>query len=225
VRYAIGIDSVKIELGSPPRVFEGLLGIAVTCKEEESFVSLYRECMRKSLEAKGLKTNRTVLKAYDISRLAPEHEDEVIIPFFDCLTKEIERIDIYYTRYNPKKLPSVSIFGRDRPTTKNPVEFVRMITNAYPHYCGYWYLNKYSSKEVSKMYLDHFESCHTPAWDSMSQFKDSVLYLRLLENMTLIRLSSGLARLCMGTLWTGYGYSSFWKCVCARCCVSPALDV
>jgi len=171
VRYAIGIDSVKIELGSPPRVFEGLLGIAVTCKEEESFVSLYRECMRKSLEAKGLKTNRIVLKAYDISRLAPEHEDEVIIPFFDCLTKEIERIDIYYTRYNPKKLPSVSIFGRDRPTTKNPVEFVRMIANAYPHYCGYWYLNKYSSKEVSKMYLDHFESCHTPAWDSMSQFK------------------------------------------------------
>jgi len=168
---AVGIDSLKIELGSPPSVFEGLLGIAVTCKEEESFVNLYRECMPKSLEAKELKTNKIVLKAYDISRLAPEHEDEVIVPFLDCLKKEIERIDVYYTRYNPKKLPSVSIYGKDQPTTKDPVEFVRMIANAYPHYCGYWYLNKYSSKEVSKMYLDHFESCHTPAWDSLSQFK------------------------------------------------------
>lgn len=174
---AVGIDSLKIELGSPPRVFEGLLGIAVTCKEEESFVSLYRECMSKSLEVVGVKNNRIVLKAYDISRIAPEHEDEAIVPFLDCLKKEIERIDIYYTRYNPNKLPSVSVFGKDRPTTKEPVEFVRMITNAYPHYCGYWYLNKYSSKDISKMYLDHFESYHTPAWDSLSQFKGlSVVY-------------------------------------------------
>lgn len=174
---AVGIDSAKIELGSPPKVFEGLLGIAVTCKEEKSFVNLYRKCMTKALDSIGAKTDRIVLKAYDISRIAPEREDKVIIPFLDCLEKEIERIDIYYTRYNPNKLPSVSVFGKDRPTTKDPVEFVRMVANAYPHYCGYWYLNEYTSKGLSKMYSDHFESYHTPAWDSLSQFKElSVVY-------------------------------------------------
>jgi len=174
---AIGIDSLKIELGSPPKVFEGLLGTVVTCKEEKSFIDLYRECMHKTLKDMGIETNRIVLKAYDISRIAPEHENDFIIPFFDCLKKEIEKVDIYYTRYNPKKLPTVSIFGKDQPMTKNPVEFVRMIANAYPHYCAYWYLNEYSSDGIDKMYLDHFESRHTPAWDSLSQFKGlSVVY-------------------------------------------------
>jgi len=168
---AVGIDSLKIELGSAPRVFEGLLGIAVTCKKEEPFVDQYKACMPEALAKRGGETKRVVLKAYDISKLAPEHENEIIIPFLECLMKEIERIDIYYTRYNSNKLPSVSIYGKDQPTTKDPVEFIRIIANGYPHQCGYWYLNEYSSKNLYKMYLDHFETCHTPAWDSMSQFK------------------------------------------------------
>lgn len=168
---AVGIDALKIELGGGPKIFEGLLGIAVTCKDETSFIKLYRECMTKSLAELEIKTPRVVLKAYDVSKLAPEHENEIIIPFLDYLNKEIERIDIYSTRYNPKKLPSVSVFGEDQPTTKSPVEFIRLISNGYPHCCGYWYLNEYSSKGLGKMYLDHFESCHTPAWDSLSKFK------------------------------------------------------
>lgn len=44
---AVGIDSLKIELGSAPRAFEGLLGIAVTCKKEEPFVDQYKHaCQR-----------------------------------------------------------------------------------------------------------------------------------------------------------------------------------
>jgi len=168
---SVGIDSLKIELGNSPNIFEGLLGIAVTCKNEKSFVDLYRACMPKALEKLGIKTNRIVLKAYDISKHAPEHEYDVLIPFLDCLKEEIERIDIYYTRYNTNKLPRISIYGKDQPTTKNPVEFLRIISNGYPHYVGYWYLNKYSSKDIGKMYLDHFESCLTPAWESLSQFK------------------------------------------------------
>jgi hypothetical protein len=168
---AVGIDSLKIELGNAPNIFEGLLGIAVTCKDEKSFIDLYRACMPKALQELGIKSNRIVLKAYDISKLAPENEDKIIIPFLDCLKEEIERIDIYYTRYNANKLPRISIYGKDQPTTKNPVEFLRIICNGYPHYVGYWYLNEYSSKDIGKMYLDHFESCLTPAWESLSQFK------------------------------------------------------
>jgi len=167
----IGIDSLKIELGNPPHIFEGLLGIAVTCKDEKAFTDRYRECMPKALQELGIKSNRIVLKAYDISRLAPENEEKILNPFLDCLEEEIEKIDIYYTRYNANKLPRISIYGKDQPTTKNPVEFVRIICNAYPHYVGYWYLNEYSFKGIEKMYLDHFESCLTPAWESLSQFK------------------------------------------------------
>jgi hypothetical protein len=168
---AVGIDSVKAELGNAPNIFEGILGIAVTCKDEKTFIGRYRECMPKALEGLGIKSNRIVLKAYDLSRLAPENEDKILIPFLDCLKEEIEKIDIYYTRYNANKLPRISIYGKDQPTSKNPVEFVRIICNAYPHYVGYFYLNEYSSKDIGKIYLDHFDSCLTPAWESLSQFK------------------------------------------------------
>jgi hypothetical protein len=50
------------------------------------------------------------------------------------------------------------------------VEFLRLISNAYPHYVGYFYLNEYTSAKISNMYIDHFESCHTPCWDALSHF-------------------------------------------------------
>ncbi len=166
----VGIDSVKVELGNKPSVFEGLLGIAVTCKDEKKFIDAYRACMQGALEKLGIKTRRIVLKAYDISKLAPEHENEILLPLLDCLKEEMERIDVYYTRYNAAKLPTITIYGKDQPTTKNPVEFLRLIANGYPHNVAYYYLNQYNSKDVEKIYLDHFESCYTPCWESLSHF-------------------------------------------------------
>lgn len=168
---AVGIDSIKVELGNAPTIFEGLLGIAVTCKNEAKFVTAYRKCLPKALDSLGTKTARKVLKAYDISKLAPQRENEIIIPLLDCLNSEIERIDIYYTRYNANKLPEITIFGKDQPTKKSPVEFVRLVSNAYPHYAGYYYLNEYTSNSISTMYLDHFESYLTPCWDTLSRFE------------------------------------------------------
>ena len=174
---AIGIDSVKIELGNKPNVFEGLLGIAVTCKDEKKFIDTYSACMKGALDKLGIKTKRTVLKAYDISRLAPEHENQILMPFLDGLKEEIERIDVYFTRYNPAKNPAISIYGQDQPETKNPVEFLRIITNGYPHNVAYFYLNEYGNKGVEKIYIDHFESCNTPCWEALSHFQGlSVVY-------------------------------------------------
>lgn len=174
---AVGIDSVKVELGNKPNIFEGLLGIAVTCKDEKKFIDAYKACMKGTLDKLGIKTNRIVLKAYDISKLAPEHENEILLPLLDCLKEEIERIDVYYTRYNANKLPQITIYGKDEPTTKNPVEFLRLITNGYPHNVAYYYLTQYTNKGVEKIYLDHFESTYTPCWESLSHFAGlSVVY-------------------------------------------------
>lgn len=167
---SVGIDSIKVELGNPPSIFEGLLGIAVTCKNETKFVATYEKCLPNALSSLGLKTSRKILKAYDISKLAPQQEDEIIHPLLDCLNPEIERIDIYYTRYNANKLPEITIFGKDQPTKKSPVEFLRLVSNAYPHYVGYYYFNEYTSNGISKMYLDHFESYFTPCWETLSKF-------------------------------------------------------
>jgi hypothetical protein len=168
---AVGIDSIKAELGNAPNIFEGLLGIAVTCKEEAKFNELYQKCLPEALKILGITTDRKVLKAYDISKLAPEQEDKIIQPLLDGLNEQIERIDIYYTRYNANKLPSITIYGKDQPTTKKPVEFLRLISNAYPHYVGYFYFNEYTSAKITNMYLDHFESCRTPCWEDLSRFE------------------------------------------------------
>ena len=167
---AVGIDSVKVELGNKPNIFEGLLGIAVTCKDEKKFTEAYRACMKAALGKLNITTNRVVLKAYDISKLAPEHENEILLPLLDCLKEEIERIDVYYTRYNAAKLPTITIYGKDQPTTKNPVEFLRLIANGYPHNVAYYYLSEYNSKDVERIYVDHFESTYTPCWESLSHF-------------------------------------------------------
>jgi len=174
---ATGTDSVKVELGLKMNRFEGLLGVIVTCNNEKSFVDLYRECMPRSLAQVDLRSDRIILKAYDISRLAPEKQNTIITSFFSCVEKEVERIDIYYTRFNPKKLPTISIFGEDEPTTKLPVEYIRIIANGYPHICNYHYLSQYSAKTIDKMYVDHFDTFYTPAWESLSKFKNlTVLY-------------------------------------------------
>jgi len=174
---AVGIDSVKAELGNKPNIFEGLLGIAVSCKNEKKFNDAYATCMKSSLDTLGIKTKRVVLKAYDISRLAPERENRILMPLLDCLKEEIERIDVYFTRYNPAKNPAISIYGQDQPETKNPVEFLRLITNGYPHNVAYFYLNEYGNKDIEKIYVDHFESCHTPCWEAISHLSNlSVVY-------------------------------------------------
>ena len=174
---SVGIDSIKAELGNKPNVFEGLLGIAVTCKDEKKFNNVYKGCMQGALEKLGNNTKRVVLKAYDISRLAPEHENEILLPFLECLKEEIERIDVYYSRYNPLKNPTITVYGKDQPDTKNPVEFLRLIANGYPHNVAFYYLSEYGGKDVEKIYLDHFESCYTPCWESLSHFTGlSVVY-------------------------------------------------
>lgn len=168
---AVGIDSIKLELGSKPTVFEGLLGIAVTCKDEKTFTELYQKSMIKVLKKYNLVTNRIILKAYDIARIATGNEVEIIAYFLKLMINEIQNIDIFYTRYNPRRLTSITIFGEDRPETKKPTEFIRLIANAYPHYCGFYYLNNNDPTNLQKMYLDHFESYETPAWNTLSNFK------------------------------------------------------
>jgi hypothetical protein len=176
-KQAVGIDALKIELGIAPKILEGLLGVAVTCRNRESFVNAYQKNIAKVLGKNGLKTDKIVPKAFDLSRLALGQEDKVIISLFESMTEEIDRVDIYYTRYNPKKLPQISIYGEDQPTTKAPVEFLRTIANGYPHVCGFWYLSKYSGESIDRMYLDHFDTCFTPAWESLSKFpRLTVLY-------------------------------------------------
>jgi hypothetical protein len=167
---AVGIDSVKVELGHKPNIFEGLLGIAVSCKDEKIFAEAYRTCKQATLEKIGIKANKIVLKAFDISKIAPEHENEFLLPFMDCLSESIERIDVYYTRYNATKLPTVTVYGRDQPEAKNPIEFLRLIANGYPHIVACYYLSEYTNKDTKKIYVDHFESMYTPCWDSLSHY-------------------------------------------------------
>jgi len=96
--------------------------------------------------------------------------------FFNSINDKIERIDIYCTRFNSAKIPTITIYGADRPEYKKPVEFIRKIANGYPHVCAWRYLTHFGEHE-NMTYLDHFESDQTPAWDFLSNFPNiKVLY-------------------------------------------------
>jgi len=137
----------------------------------------YVLALKSLFESRKINCERIVCKSVDIARLIPKPENMVrfLKDFFISINDEIERIDIYCTRYNSKKLPYITVYGEDRPERKKPVEFIRMISNGYPHVCAWRYLSHFSETEC-KIYLDYFESDRTPAMDFLSNFPLNVLY-------------------------------------------------
>jgi len=175
---AVGFDSIKLELGAFSTRFEGLLGVGITVSDEVSFKETYVSTLRSLFNAKNIDCERFVCKSADIAKFIPNPNSmlDFLQEFFTTINDEIDRIDIYCTRYNSKKLPYITVFGEDRPERKKPVEFIRMISNGYPHVCAWRYLSHFS-KNVYIVYLDHFESYRTKAMDFLFNFPNiKVLY-------------------------------------------------
>lgn len=168
---AVGFDSIKLELGAFSTKFEGLLGVGITAVDEDSFKEKYIAVLKSLLNSTGVSYDRLVCKSADIARFVRSSESMIqfLEAFFSNINDEIERIDIYCTRFNTAKIPSITIYGADRPEHKKPVEFIRKIANGYPHVCAWKYLSHFGDKDRI-IYLDHFESDQTPAWDFLSNF-------------------------------------------------------
>ncbi|RJS92439.1 hypothetical protein CW705_02840 [Candidatus Bathyarchaeota archaeon] len=177
---AAGFDSLKIELGASPTKFEGLLGVGVTVSDETSFRQRYVSILRSVFKSRGIICNRVVYKSADIARFFPNTENMIYFleSFFNDLNDEIERIDVYYTRFNSKRTPFITIYGDDSPERIKPVEFIRRIASGYPHICAWRYLYHFQSKGIECItYLDHFESDYTLAWEFISRIPNvRVLY-------------------------------------------------
>jgi len=175
---AVGFDSIKIELGAFSTRFEGLLGVGITVKNEDSFKGTYVSALKSLFSKRKINCERLVCKSAEIARFIPDTNNMLVFlqEFFDYINSEIERIDIYCTRFNSKKLPYITIFGEDRPERKKPVEFIRMISSGYPHICAWKYLSSFNKTKCT-VYLDHFETYRTPAMDYLFKFPNiSVLY-------------------------------------------------
>lgn len=168
---AVGFDSIKLDLGAFSTRFEGLLGVGITAVDEDSFTEKYVAVLKSLFDSIGVDCDRLVCKSVDIARFvqSPESMIQFLEAFFNSINDEIERIDIYCTRYNSAKIPTITIYGADRPEYKKPVEFIRKIANGYPHVCAWRYLSHFGDKD-RMIYLDHFESDQTPAWDFLSNF-------------------------------------------------------
>jgi hypothetical protein len=167
----VGFDSIKVELGAFSTKFEGLLGVGVTVRDEQSFKEKYVGSLQSLFESNDIDCDRLVCKSAELSKYiqAPESMIGFLEDFFENINEEVERLDIYCTRYSSRRLPSITVYGADRPEHIKPVDFVRKIASGYPHVCAWRYLSHFY-KEECRVYLDHFESDQTPAWDFVSKF-------------------------------------------------------
>jgi len=175
---AVGFDSIKLELGAFATKFEGLLGVGITAVNEDSFKEKYITVLKSLFDSMGIDCNRLVCKSAEIAKFVPSPQSMIqfLEAFFNNIDDEIERIDIYCTRFNSKKLPRITIYGADRPEHIKPVQFVRKIANGYPHVCAWRFLSHFGVTDY-KVFLDHFETNQTPAWDFLSNFPNiKVLY-------------------------------------------------
>lgn len=134
--------------------------------------------MRSLVDSNGLNCERMVCKSAEMAKYINDSAEMLLFleKFFDKIIDEIERIDIYYTRFNSLKIPQITIYGKENPKRIKPVEFVRKIAGVYPHICAWRYLSCFADTEKT-FYLDNFESNQTPAWDSLSKIPNlKVLY-------------------------------------------------
>lgn len=167
---AIGFDSIKLDLGGFSSKFEGLLGVGIKVNDEEKFTQKYIETMNNLFEKWNIVCPRLVNKSADLAKFLINVDDMInfLLELFVEIQEEIEEIQIYCTRFNTQKLPQITIFGADKPEYVKPVQFVRLMSNGYPHVCAWSYLTNSNDVE-SNIYLDKFESYITPAWDHISK--------------------------------------------------------
>lgn len=175
---SVGIDSIKVEVGLRPTKFEALLGVAVTTKDEKIYDKNYDEVLNYLFESYGMERERKVYKSADIASIIPSTTIDFITSFFERMASQIDKLDVFYTRYNSQKIPLISVYGKSSHYTKiKPVDFIRKIANGYPHVCVWWYITVYANSKNYNFYIDHFEAEQTPAWTTISQLPNiKVIY-------------------------------------------------
>jgi len=156
----------KVEFRFTQSKFEGLLGVVVEINND-GFHEKYISTLKENLSRYGITCKRLVMSSADIRGYIHNEETFRIFlkEFIDNIIASVEAIKVFHTRYNSKKLPLISVYGKSGIKQIVPVEFIRKIARSYPIIC-IWrqcYLDKDSLSGI--FHVDGFDTERSPAWD------------------------------------------------------------
>ena len=169
----IAIDGKDFIRSNPKTSFRAVIGVAAKFCKPREFAEEYPKIIAKLKKDYNIDTELMVLKSYRImSELGKSRGTDFMDEYFDAVNRYISEFTVYFTTIPSTKIPAVKKYGRDKGGVESmpPVEFLKELSNSYPHCCAWKNLRDNKIENGSLLLLDFFQGEITRAWDELKSF-------------------------------------------------------
>ena len=181
---SLGIDSavyrreVLDENGSDTKKFLSTIGCAVVTEDLTNLKKAYYTGIKSAFEKQELELYRDVISSNEILQLT-EGDTSIHEDIFASVLPYISGLNIFYTIFNSKRILDnrIKIHGKRKEVQSvSVIDFYNQhLTNSFPHIC-LWKLYPFIYGKKANVYIDHFQSELTNAWEEISVYPNIFCY-------------------------------------------------
>lgn len=194
----IGIDTcvfTRNDQDIEDKKFISMIGVAVATEDLEGFEELYKKALKDSFDEIGITINRNILSSNEILSITKGnigiHEN-----IFRAILPKISKLNIFFPIFNSKRILKIKVYGKKKHTKEISISefYNRHLINSFPHIC-LWKIYNYIFGTKAVVYIDHFQSEITEAWEIISKYPKIYCYINGDITNTLISAADILCRL------------------------------
>ncbi|MGV8140948.1 MAG: hypothetical protein ACP5NW_00750 [Candidatus Woesearchaeota archaeon] len=158
--------------------FFSMIGCAVVTEDYDNLVKTYTQALQQALLKKDIETDRKVLCSNEILTMTHGNFD-VHEEIFSAIAPYISKLNIFYPVFNSKRIPKIKVYGKKRHIQEFTVKefYNKHLKNSFPHIC-LWKIYSYIYGSKAQVYVDHFQSEITEAWDIISKYPHIHCYIK-----------------------------------------------
>jgi hypothetical protein len=191
---SVGVDSCVFSRLMEGSSFTALLGIAVTTLDRDKFRQSYDKILNDVFKEIGEKRKKNTYKAAQLTSQLQNNTSKFLDLFIDKISSELIRVNVFFTFYPEDKIDRIYTCKDSYLRAYSPSKFMDLITNAYPHYCVWRYLEAHPDCSNYLFEVDNFEGKITPAWEKIKDIKNLHIYYSGNETNKLISAADLLLR-------------------------------
>ncbi|MFA7690487.1 MAG: hypothetical protein WCY18_05285 [Methanofastidiosum sp.] len=181
---SLGIDSVVFHKevlsrnGFDKKIFLSMIGCAIVTEDLTNLKKAYYSGLKNAFKKHDLELYRDIISSNEILQITDGstsiHED-----IFTSVLPYISGINIIYTIFNSNRILNnrIKIYGKRKEIQSvDIIDFYNQhLANSFPHIC-LWKLYPYIYGKKANVYIDHFQSELTNAWEDISVYPNIFCY-------------------------------------------------